>query len=56
MLSSSGIVRFSKGLRLVLCQTCLTFYQLENKVRAGVVGGMGDILAALGGVGKVISV
>ena len=44
------------GVRLVLCQTCLNYFQLVDKVRAGVVGGMGDILAALGGAGKVISV
>jgi hypothetical protein len=34
-----------KGVRLVLCQTCLDFYAL--KPEAGVVGGMGDIIEAL---------
>jgi sulfur relay (sulfurtransferase) complex TusBCD TusD component (DsrE family) len=43
------------GVELVLCQTCLVTYGLENAVRAGVVGGMGDILTSLQGAAKVIS-
>ncbi len=45
-----------KGCRLVLCQTCLDYYALRDSVRVGVVGGMGDIVAAMDGASKVISV
>ncbi len=44
------------GATLVICQTCLEFYGLRDKVRVGTVGGMGDIVAAMGSADKVISV
>ncbi|MCI0475887.1 MAG: DsrE family protein [Anaerolineales bacterium] len=45
-----------KGARLVICQTCLDFFGLRDKMRVGIVGGMGDIVAAMNGAEKVISV
>ncbi|MEW5718630.1 MAG: DsrE family protein [Chloroflexota bacterium] len=45
-----------KGARLVICQTCLDFFGLRDKVRVGIVGGMGDIIAAMNGADKVISI
>ncbi len=45
-----------KGARLVICQTCLDFFGLREQVRVGIVGGMGDIIAAMNGAAKVISV
>jgi sulfur relay (sulfurtransferase) complex TusBCD TusD component (DsrE family) len=42
-----------KGVRLVLCQTCLEFYGLQPVV--GVVGGMGDIIEAMQKADQVIS-
>ncbi|TLN01987.1 sulfurtransferase-like selenium metabolism protein YedF, partial [bacterium] len=45
-----------RGVELVLCQTCLEYFGLSDKVEAGVVGGMGDILEAMQKAGKVISV
>jgi hypothetical protein len=45
-----------KGCRLILCQTCLDYYGLRDSVRAGIVGGMGDIVAAMNSASKVISV
>lgn len=45
-----------RGARLVICQTCLDFFGLRDKVRVGIVGGMGDIVAAMNGAEKVISV
>jgi hypothetical protein len=45
-----------QGVRLVICQTCLDFFGLRDKVRVGIVGGMGDIIAAMNGADKVISV
>ncbi len=43
------------GVELVLCSTCLETFGLRSQVAVGVVGGMGDILAALGGASKVVS-
>ncbi len=34
------------GVGLVACSTCVSFYGLAERVRAGVVGAMGDILEA----------
>jgi sulfur relay (sulfurtransferase) complex TusBCD TusD component (DsrE family) len=45
-----------KGVRLVLCSTCLDFFGLTDQVEVGILGGMGDILTALQTAGKVVSV
>jgi hypothetical protein len=45
-----------QNVRLIICQTCLDSYGLRDKVRIGIVGGMGDIVAAMNGADKVISV
>jgi intracellular sulfur oxidation DsrE/DsrF family protein len=44
----------AKGVELVLCSTCLEYFDLSDKVVVGVVGGMGDILTALQQAGKII--
>lgn len=44
-----------KGVRLVICSTCLGYFNLTESVRVGVVGGMGDILTAQAGAEKVIT-
>jgi intracellular sulfur oxidation DsrE/DsrF family protein len=44
-----------KGVRLILCSTCLNYYNLTDKVKVGVVGGMGDILEAQRQATKVIT-
>ena len=46
----------AKETTLVICQTCLEFFGLRDRVQVGVVGGMGDIVAAMSFAGKVISV
>ena len=46
----------SKGVRLVLCSTCLNYYNLLEQVRVGVVGGMTDILEAQLRAGKVVTI
>lgn len=46
----------SKGVRLILCSTCLRHYDLIERVRVGIVGGMADILEAQVRAGKVITV
>ena len=45
----------AKGVRLVLCSTCLAHFNLTDQVRVGIVGGMTDILEAQRRAGKVIS-
>ncbi len=45
-----------KGVRLVLCSTCLNYYNLVEKVQVGIVGGMGDILEAQQKAAKVITI
>ena len=45
----------SKGVRLVLCNTCLSYYNLADKVQVGIVGGMTDIIEAQRLASKVIS-
>ena len=45
----------AKGVHLVLCSTCLTYYNLTEQVKVGILGGMTDILEAQRRAGKVIS-
>ena len=54
MLDSLKILE-SKGVRLILCSTCLTYFNLTDQVQVGIVGGMPDIIEALQRAGKVIS-
>jgi hypothetical protein len=44
------------GATIIVCQTCLDFYKLRDRVRVGTIGGMGDIVAAMSSADKVISV
>ncbi|HWQ04710.1 MAG TPA: DsrE family protein [Longilinea sp.] len=44
-----------KGVRLIACSTCLTYYNLTDRVQVGIVGAMTDILEAQRQAGKVIS-
>ncbi|HEX2995148.1 MAG TPA: DsrE family protein [Anaerolineales bacterium] len=45
----------SKGVRLIVCTTCLNYFNLMGQVKAGIVGGMGDILEAQMKAEKVIT-
>jgi hypothetical protein len=45
----------AKGVRLILCSTCLTYYNLTDQVQVGIIGGMTDILEAQRRAAKVIS-
>ncbi len=45
----------TKGMRLIVCSTCLNYFGLQDKVKAGIVGGMGDILEAQLKAEKVIT-
>jgi hypothetical protein len=44
-----------KGLRLIICMTCLKYFGLEAKVKVGIVGGMNDIVLAQWMADKVIT-
>jgi intracellular sulfur oxidation DsrE/DsrF family protein len=44
-----------KGIRLIICSTCLEFFDLSDKVQVGIVGGMADILDAQIKANKVIT-
>ena len=44
-----------KGVRLIVCSTCLDYLGLAEKIKIGIVGGMGDILEAQWKAGKVIT-
>jgi intracellular sulfur oxidation DsrE/DsrF family protein len=45
----------ARGVRLIICSTCLEYFKLKDKVMVGIVGGMGDILEAQMKAEKVIS-
>jgi hypothetical protein len=45
----------ARGVRLILCSTCLDFFGLTNQVQVGIVGGMTDILEAQRRAVKVVS-
>ena len=45
----------AKGVRLVVCSTCINYFGLVDDIRVGVVGGMGDILEAQWKADKVIA-
>lgn len=45
-----------RGVRLIICSTCLDFFELTGNVQVGIVGGMGDILEAQAKAEKVITI
>ncbi len=45
----------AKGVRLILCSTCLNYFNLTDQVQVGIIGGMTDILEAQRRAEKVIS-
>ncbi len=45
-----------KGVHLILCGTCLNYYELVDQVQVGIVGGMTDIIEAQFRASKVISI
>lgn len=44
------------GTEIILCQTCLDTFGLTDKVEAGIVGSMADIVEILQKTSKVISI
>ncbi|MFO7370202.1 MAG: DsrE family protein [Bacteroidales bacterium] len=46
----------ARGVKLLVCKTCLNYFGLPDKIKAGQVGTMADILTMQLEAGKVISV
>jgi intracellular sulfur oxidation DsrE/DsrF family protein len=46
----------ARGVRLVVCSTCLEEMHLAEEVKVGIVGGMADILEAQTKAAKVITI
>jgi hypothetical protein len=46
----------AKGVRLIICSTCLDFYSLSDPIQVGIVGGMSDIIEAQTKASKVITI
>lgn len=44
-----------QGVEMVICKTCLDFFNLTELVEVGVIGGMPDIIEALNKAQKVIT-
>ena len=44
-----------RGVRLIICSTCLGYFGLTDQVRVGIVGGMPDIIEAQAQANKVIT-
>lgn len=44
-----------RGVELILCFTCLEYFELTDQVAVGIVGGMPDIIEAMQKAEKVIS-
>lgn len=45
-----------KGVRMIICSTCLEYLGLAGQVRVGIVGGMPDIIEAQFKAEKVITI
>ena len=45
-----------RGVRLIICQTCLNYFQLTSQIQVGIVGGMTDILTAMQTADSVVTV
>ncbi|MBL8103066.1 MAG: DsrE family protein [Anaerolineales bacterium] len=46
----------SKGVRLIICSTCLDEMKIADKVKVGIAGGMPDIIEAQMKASKVITI
>ena len=44
-----------KGVRLIICSTCMNYLGLTEKLKVGIIGGMGDMLEAQTKAEKVIT-
>jgi len=45
----------AKGVHLIICNTCLNYYGLQEQVEVGIMGGMTDIIEAQWRADKVVT-
>ena len=45
-----------KGVRILICGTCVSYYNLQNKLMAGTVSNMQEILQTMANAVKVINI
>jgi selenium metabolism protein YedF len=46
----------AKGVHLIVCSTCLDYFNITDRVKIGIVGGMSDIIEAQMKAEKVITI
>ncbi len=46
----------TKGVRLIICTTCLDYFDIRGDVQVGIIGGMPDIIEAQTKASKVITI
>jgi peroxiredoxin family protein len=46
----------AKGVHLIVCSTCLDYFNIAKRVQIGIVGGMSDIIEAQMKAEKVITI
>jgi sulfur relay (sulfurtransferase) complex TusBCD TusD component (DsrE family) len=46
----------TKGVRLLICSTCLDYFGIKDKVQVGIISGMPDIIEAQTKASKVITI
>ena len=46
----------ANGVRLIICSTCLDYYDLSGQTQVGIIGGMTDIIEAQTKAAKVITI
>lgn len=46
----------TKGVRLIICSTCLDYFDIRDDVQVGIIGGMPDIIEAQTKASKVITI
>ena len=44
------------GVHLIICSTCLDYYNLSDQIQVGIIGGMSDIIEAQTKASKVITI
>lgn len=46
----------ARGVRLIVCSTCIDYFDIRDKVQVGIIGGMPDIIEAQTKASKVITI
>ena len=46
----------ARGVRLIVCSTCIDYFDIRDKVQVGIMGGMPDIIEAQTKASKVITI